>query len=159
MDGAPEKGWKRKWTLFLNQTRNVLAHAYVFNVNPSKLTKLAHKILHLPFVPYDPVKTYKKVNGTAAKNKWKNSREVGLIAFPFKYGAEYIVSKEVFRDTVWLDYEFLKMPAPAGYDEFLRNSYGDYMEFPPVDQRGAWHDFVFEPDVPYKEYKGPRTNH
>ena len=159
LDGAPKTPLKRKWVLFLNQTRNVLAHAYVFNINPSKLTRLAHKILHLPFVPYDPVKTYKKVNGTAAKVKWKDADRVGLIAFPFKYGEEYLSDKKNFRKTVWLDYEFMKMPAPAGYDQFLRDNYGEYMEFPPVEDRGAWHDFVFEPDVPYKEYKGPRTNH
>ena len=159
LDGAPKAGMERKWTLFLNQTRNVLAHAYVFNVNPSKLTRAANKILHLPFVPFDPVKTYKKVNGTAAKRKWKDHDQVGLIAFPFKYGMEYIYDKADFRETIWLDYEFLKMPAPIGYDNFLRQSYGDnYMEFPPVEERGAWHDFVFEPDVPYDQYEGPRTN-
>ncbi len=159
LDGAPKKGLERKTVLFLNQTRNVLAHAYVFNVNPSILTRTANKVLHLPFVPFDPIKTYKKVNGTAARRKWKDCDQVGLICFPFKYGMEYIYDKDIFRETIYLDYEFMKVPAPIGYDQFLRDSYGDnYMEFPPLEDRGAWHDFVFSPDVPYKEYEGPKTN-
>ncbi len=153
LDGAPKPGFKRKALLFTNQTRNVLAHAYVFNVNPSKLTRTAHKILHLPFVPYDPVKTYKRVNGLAASYRWEDCDYVGLTCFPFKYGMEYISDKSLFDETVWLDYEFMKMPAPAGYDQFLKDSYGeDYMEFPPLEDRGAWHDFTFEPDIPYAEY-------
>ncbi len=153
LDGAPKKGLERKWVLFLNQTRNILANAYVFNINPNKLTRLAHKILHLPFISFDPVSVYKKVNGTAIRHRWKDSREVGLISFPFRYGDEYISDKKIFRSTVWLDFEFLKVPAPIGYDRFLRDSYGDdYMKFPPVEERGVWHDFQFAPDVPYKEY-------
>ena len=28
------------------------------------------------------------------------------------------------------------------------------MEFPPIDQRGKWHEnmIIFDPDVPYKEF-------
>ena len=31
--------------------------------------------------------------------------------------------------------------------------YGDYMKFPPVKERGLWHSFVFQPDIPYKSIK------
>ena len=154
LDGVPDPGMKRKVLLFTNQTRNVLAHAYVFNVNPSKLTRTAHKILHFPLVPYDPVKAYRKVNGLSAHYRWKDCDYVGVTCFPYSYHSDYTVPKSIFRRTVWMDYEFLKVPVPIGYDEFLRDNYGDdYMEYPPVEDRGAWHDFTFEPDVPYSEYK------
>ncbi len=153
LDGAPKNKLERKWVLYLNQTRNILANAYVFNINPNKLTRLAHKILHLPFVPFDPVTTYKKVNGTAIRHRWKDSTEVGLISFPFSFHEEYISDKHLFRSTVWLDFEFMKVPAPVGYDQFLKDSYGnDYMTFPPVEERGKYHNFDFKPDIPYREY-------
>ncbi|MGN0316826.1 MAG: phosphorylcholine transferase LicD [Lachnospira sp.] len=34
-----------------------------------------------------------------------------------------------------LQFESLKCPAPSGYDEMLKNQYGDYMQLPPVEQR------------------------
>ena len=41
---------------------------------------------------------------------------------------------------------------PTHFDKVLRTTYGDYMQFPPVEQRGTWHSSsVFNPDVPYKE--------
>ena len=32
--------------------------------------------------------------------------------------------------------------------------YGNYLEFPPAEKRGAWHEdiIIFDPDIPYKEY-------
>ena len=32
--------------------------------------------------------------------------------------------------------------------------YGDYMKFPPLEQRGAWHTGIleFDPETPYQEY-------
>ena len=57
------------------------------------------------------------------------------------------------------DYEVFKLPAPSGYDEILKITYGDYMEFSPVDKRGGHNllaysndSFVYDMDKPYTEY-------
>lgn len=51
--------------------------------------------------------------------------QVGMLSF---CGKSLIYRKSVFEDTVWLDFEDLKVPAPVGWDEFLRVHYGeDYM--------------------------------
>lgn len=57
-------------------------------------------------------------------------------------------------NSVWLDYEFLKVPVPRNYDKVLRTYYGDYMQFPPVESRGKWHEgqIRFDPDLPYQEW-------
>ena len=42
------------------------------------------------------------------------------------YGVpRFVCKKEIFDDTVWLDFEDLKVPAPARWDEYLRTMYGD----------------------------------
>lgn len=42
------------------------------------------------------------------------------------YGVpRFVCKKELFEDTVWLDFEDLKVPAPSRWDEYLRTMYGD----------------------------------
>ena len=45
------------------------------------------------------------------------------------YGVpRFVCKKEIFEDTVWLDFEDLKVPAPIHWDEYLKQMYGnDYM--------------------------------
>ena len=40
-------------------------------------------------------------------------------------GRDLACRKCVYDDTVWLDFEDIKVPAPAGWDEYLRVQYGD----------------------------------
>lgn len=43
--------------------------------------------------------------------------------------------KTVFLNTVLLDFEGRKIPAPATYDSILRKKYGDYTIIPPPEKR------------------------
>lgn len=45
----------------------------------------------------------------------------------------------VFADTTWLPFEGIEVPAPIGYDTFLRVNYGDYMCLPPEKDRRPRH--------------------
>ncbi len=40
-------------------------------------------------------------------------------------GTSYVYRKCIYDETVWLDFEDMKVPAPAGWDEYLRTQYGD----------------------------------
>jgi lipopolysaccharide cholinephosphotransferase len=43
-------------------------------------------------------------------------------------GEKYIFDRHIFDRTLWVDFEKIKVPVPAGYDEFLRTQYGpNYM--------------------------------
>ena len=61
-------------------------------------------------------------------------------------------SRRLFDDHVLLDFEHLQLRCPAGYDAYLREHYGDYMQFPSPEKRGLWHIAFFDPDRPYTEY-------
>lgn len=64
------------------------------------------------------------------------------------------ISHDALTDVVLVPYEFIKVPIVKDYDRYLRSMYGDYMSFPPLEQRGKWHEgqIHFEPEVPYKQY-------
>ena len=56
---------------------------------------------------------------------------------------------EDFQETVMLPFEDIQIPAPAGYDRILSDTYGDYMQFPPEEKRSPPHDAYMDPDTPY----------
>ncbi len=66
-----------------------------------------------------------------------NSKRLGLLAC--YYGDRRninIYDRRVFDDTVWLPFENMRLPAPAGYETILRERYGaDYMLLPPKERR------------------------
>lgn len=58
-----------------------------------------------------------------------------------------------FDKTIWHEFETIKIPMPANIDARLKAQYGDYMQFPPIEQRGTWHDgLLWDPNKSYTEY-------
>lgn len=70
------------------------------------------------------------------------------------YSLEKIVfNKEDFESAIEGDFHGFKFPIPVGYKRILTTLYGDYLQLPPLSERGNWHSgAVFDPDMPYKEY-------
>ena len=55
-----------------------------------------------------------------------------------------------YSDIIYLPFEYLTVPVPAGYDEILTTNYGDYHKF---YQGGSAHEGLFiDPDRPYRYY-------
>lgn len=50
-----------------------------------------------------------------------------------------VYNKRIFDGIVEVPFEGYIFYAPIGYDEFLKTSYGDYMNLPPEDQRHPYH--------------------
>ena len=57
------------------------------------------------------------------------------------YGIKERVSKEIFNDSVEVEFEREKFKAPIGYDQWLKHIYGDYMQLPPEEKRESHHAF------------------
>lgn len=53
-----------------------------------------------------------------------------------------VCDKEIFDSVVLVDFEGMKLPAPVGYDRWLRCFYGDYMQLPPPEKRVTHHSYV-----------------
>lgn len=51
----------------------------------------------------------------------------------------YLCDADMFDDTVLVSFEDFEVRVPRKYDEILRGMYGDYMQFPPEEQRRPLH--------------------
>lgn len=78
----------------------------------------------------------------------------GLVTHPKEFLKKYYADKSDLEELLELDFESIKIPVPKNYDSILKNMYGDYMEYPPLEVRGQWHNNVieFDPYTPYTEY-------
>ena len=68
---------------------------------------------------------------------YKDTKRIGNLTG--KYCKTYSI--ELIRPFVDVEFEGKKYKAPVGYDEWLRTTYGDYMQFPPEKERVSRHDF------------------
>ena len=74
----------------------------------------------------------KSIPFEGAKHTWRTGSSIRVtMTFP----------GETWRDTVWKDFEGMKVPLPIGYDSYLRTQYGDYMQLPPKEQQKPCHTF------------------
>ena len=69
------------------------------------------------------------------------------------WGKKEIMPSEWFGEGKKLMFEGMEVNAPDEYDKYLTQMYGDYMQFPPEEQR-VGHHYVdaFDADKPYSEY-------
>lgn len=67
---------------------------------------------------------------------------------------DYWITKKDFAECEDVPYEFTTVRSIKNVIPFLERRYKNYMEFPPVEERGKWHEGVirFEPEIPYKDY-------
>ena len=66
-----------------------------------------------------------------------------------------VFSSEIFETTVELPFEGVSFPAPVGYDEYLKTTYGDYMTPPPLAERANHcerNDILIDFHKPYREF-------
>lgn len=66
-----------------------------------------------------------------------------LVAYTGTSGAKDIFRAEWFDDVISCSFEDTFIDVPRGYDDFLKAMYGDYMTFPPVEQRTSHHPFYY----------------
>ncbi len=94
--------------------------------------RMWYRLLYL--IPRDSL--FKVRNVMAAFCNRKKTRLVTHTMYPnpgpeCKYG----MPSESYDDYIEMEFEGMMFKVSADYDRFLRLSYGDYMEFPPVDKR------------------------
>lgn len=152
IDGLDRNEIIRWMRLKYIKTRNVVAHAYMYNTNPNPKARLMHWFLRLNFIPFDYKKNYEHINKIASKIKWNDTDKVGCAVFPPFVSRHAGFNKTYFENTEYLLFENMAVPVPSEYDKLLKVIYGDYMSFPPIEKRGKWHNFEFEPDIAYKDF-------
>lgn len=101
------------------------------NIELRKYYKLRRRIGFL-FCHLGGLKFYLKLVDKIA-NK---SKETGFYGVPSAISYEReVFEKEMFEDIIKVDFCGYRFKAPANYDHYLKNLYGDYMEIPPLEKR------------------------
>lgn len=129
----------------------VMGNTYVNDFNQMTAAKILRRILR--FTGFNYKKAYVWLERNNRKFKACDYNKVAVRT----HSDHFWLSKDMwdkadFDSVVYMPFENMDLPVPAGYDHLLRQIYDDYMEFPPIDKRKEKHDMVFEPDVPYKQY-------
>ena len=76
-------------------------------------------------------------NILCSKHDFYNSRYVACVAG--RYGKREVFLRDVFQETVPLQFENLTLQAPKAYQTYLSSIYGDYMTMPPKEKQVSNH--------------------
>lgn len=152
LDVVDEINWKlRLKTETLIFYRKMLTNFPARELNLTKRGLIVHSILNLPFIPFNNQAVIKHMHKiSSSRMNFDEADKVGLIMCSPYILDKNIYDKKDWDETIWLPFENIKVPAPKGWDNILRKTFGDYMKFPPVEKRGNWHALEFDAETPYK---------
>lgn len=153
LDGVPdaEKSFNRYYRKLQNYNKNLfrtihykkkLLYKYK-NQSFCKGLVFIKLILRTPFVIYS--KSIGLERWKAKREKYLrlyyglNTKNLGILLSAYK--KKDVHSSQLFKKSVLVTFEGQQYPAPSGYDVYLKNIYGNYMELPPTNQRYSHHKF------------------
>lgn len=154
IDGCPKSRISRGFQLFYAFTFN-LFNAQRLPDNKGGLVRFASGVLLEVFKsPKVRYRIWKRAERKMSKYRWDDCSEVTELVGSIK-GMLLRHPKEDFENVVYKDFEGYLIPVMAGYDRYLRQIWGDYMQLPPMEKRVAKHDAVcVDLERSYVEYKG-----
>lgn len=101
----------------------------------------------------NPVREYDMIQEIASNPNYINSEYVANCVNTVLKSSAQIWKASWFETTIMHQFENIEIPMPGDIVPRLKAQFGDYMKFPPVEQRGNWHaDEFWDPDKSYKEY-------
>ena len=75
-----------------------------------------------------------------AKSKKEETNYIGNYVWGF-YGPSEALPRDCFSTSTDVSFEGITLPAPIGYDTYLRGLYGDYWQDPPPEKQKTHHSF------------------
>ena len=137
VEEADEVDKAAKKTLLLygraNETISHLAYRHKDTSLPKYLAKKVYRALSLK----SEEEYVKCLSLLAARNEYETSDYVSCVIWDPLYR-----SKAWFSTTLRVPFESIEVSIPAGYDDILKRSYGDYMQLPPEEERVGHHRYV-----------------
>ena len=154
VDGVPAASWRR----CLQMVDSMIYCCFNFQRLPEHKGKVTYYATKLALGVFrSPKVRYKIWKGAERRIARYGTENCDLVA---SFGEGTSIMKMRFP-TAWfenpatMDFEGHLMPVPANTDEYLRISFGDYMQLPPEEDRVARHSAVFiDLDNSYTKYKG-----
>ncbi len=101
----------------------------------------------------NPLETYEEIQRLATSFNDKPTKYVTASVSAVLPYSKKMWFAEDFSSAILVDFEGYKVPIPIGYDRILKIVFGDYMQLPPIEERGLHHSgTLFDADKPYMEY-------
>ena len=152
-DELPDGNWSRKlYVRRLNEIAKMQRFCFDVALGNGLMNKIKHGMQRFVyrFVYHSPdaAGLFRIYHRKARRYAGKQCREIAHLDFGYK--KNFVWNRSDWADSVLLDFEELKLNAPAGYVAILKRQYGDYMRFP--DDKSTHDYFEFDPDVSYLEY-------
>lgn len=119
--------------------------------------KVRNAIRRIVFSHMDTHTLWERYNSICQfQNRNKNNcKYVDTITLPVTSASgRHLFEKVDVMNTEYMDYEYTKIRIPTGYDHCLTVRYGEYMQLPPLDERGTHHQNIvfYDPERPYTAY-------
>lgn len=121
--------------LFFNQARRIIKKRLLFIKWRSRLIKY----LPIRSIPgfHHAIKRYRDY--ILGVEQYRDSGVYYIVAGPLSHQNQDTYFENLFDNMIEVDFEGCKFKAVSEYDLYLRQSYGDYMQLPPEDQRHPYH--------------------
>lgn len=101
----------------------------------------------------NPLWTYEEIQRLSMKYFKEYTSYVSIPTLRVYSYEKNIFKTEDFSFQHFVKFEHLEVPIPNGYENVLCQIYGDYMKFPPVEQRGTWHTGTYiDTDKPFETF-------
>lgn len=154
LDGCCENNSVQKYRFFKGKVLNgiLMNYVYINDINNHMfLRRIAYVMTNLYYKIFGYQSLITLMEDIRRKNSFYDSSKIQAITHDY----DPVVSpKDYYADSIWMDFEYIKIPVPKGYDAILTEIYGDYMQFPPIEKRGKRHEIFFDPDHSYLYYEG-----
>ncbi len=146
LDYAPDNKRKQKWQQNKIKLCSKLIEAKLCNnYGTGNFKYIAKKILAFLLSGVSFVKIQKSVEKCMTKYNKEDAKYLVSMASHYSYKKQ-LMEKEIYGEPVLLEYEGGLFYAPADFDRYLTQLYGDYMELPPEDNRYDLIDIVVSVD-------------
>lgn len=141
VDGLPDDKVIRKihclFMRFLYRSRRCASYRHKQYV-PANIVKRAFKSIYQSICKMIGIKRWVYwLDETAQKYSFHEGKYVGNLMS--QYGEKEIMHRKSFEKYIEMSFEGEKFMVIAGWEEYLNNVYGDYMQLPPKDQRKGHH--------------------
>lgn len=95
---------------------------------------------------------YKKWSTVCARYRKEKATFCDSLTAYWDIGGQRWYLEDV-KDTIYVPFEYIRLRIPRNYDRCLKITYGEYMQLPPVEERGQHHNrtVYYNPDIPYTE--------
>ena len=101
----------------------------------------------------DPLGEYELIMAEFDNPEYKDCGYYTHSALFLRYDEYHIWNRKLWEESVDGVFENTIIPLPIGWDEIMREYYGEYMAFPPKEKRISNHsDMIIDMDRPYTEY-------